>query len=576
MPWSCLTLVLTWIVTFATIANGSGPADDLFRLVPADSGVTLAIEDLRGHSREIRDSALFQGLSRLEVVRSWLGSDRFRMVNQTLKVMQGELGISLEVIRDDLLGEAVILALQPGPPTQPDLAKGLLLVRPRDRELIPRLLRSLNEIQTKAGELDRVEPRVRGSLTYMVRRFKAGQRPSEFYIQLDDGTFGWSNSEGMIQGVIDRKGGIGSGLSDDPRLQKVRRGLPDRALLRLFVNPRLLERLVVDPSRSTKTSQDRLATMLARYLGAVAQVGFAVQWHEGFEIHSHAVLEPEKVGARLKRWLTQPPSPVAPVAQVPSTAVALFSANLDFEALANAVVELLPDPDRAAIANLKLVGQGILLGHDPVTWVLPRLNPGALAYLEIEPNPEARPAFPWVAVVGWQSKPALDDLTGPIDNAIRTLFAMVAVDPKYREAHLKVETRPLGDARLTWLARGARVLLAYRTDHDQLVIGNSTEAVARFASGPPNSTLAEIRAKHVPDAETFAVVDVQRLVGEVRRLQVPMARRLAARSRRPVAATERDLGQVVDLAMLFRAFTFSTITSKDANEIHRTLGLIAR
>jgi hypothetical protein len=100
--------------------------------------------------------------------------------------------------------------------------------------------------------------------------------------------------------------------------------------------------------------------------------------------------------------------------------------------------------------------------------------------------------------------------------------------------------------------------------------------VARFATGSPSSSLAEIRSKYVPDAETFAVVDVQRLVVEVKRLQKPVAAKLAARSKRPVDAAEKDLGQLINLASLFRAFTFSTITAKDATEIHRTIGLIAR
>jgi hypothetical protein len=574
----CLALILTSVGTFATktAAQASGPADDLFRLVPTDSGVTLAVEDLRGHSKEIRDSALFEGLNRLEAVRSWLGSDQSRMVERISKEVQAGFGVSLEVIRDDLLGDAVILALQPGPATKPDLAQGLLLVRPRDHELVSRLLKALNQIQTRSGELDRVESRPRGGLTYMVRHFKAGHRPSEFYIQLHDGTFAWSNSESMIQGVIDRNAAIGTGLGDDPRFRKVRKGLPERALLSLFVNPRLLERLMTDGSPASKPSEDLMPKLLARYLGAVSQLGFAVQWHDGLVIHSHEVLDPEKLEPWLKRWLTRAPSTPTSPAKIPESAVALVSANIDFEAVAEAAHELIPESERASFANLKLAAQGMLLGHDPMTWLIPRLHRGVLIYLDVEPNPTARPSFPWVAVVGWSNRAGLDDLAGPIDNALRTLFALVAVDPKSREAQLKVETRPSGEARLTCLTRGNRTIMAYRSDPDQLAIGNSADAINRLASGPSNTTLAEIRSKHVADAETFAVVDVQKLVREVKRLKEPIAQKLAARSHRPVNATERDLGQLIDLASLFRAFTFSTITSKDATEIHRTLGLIAR
>jgi hypothetical protein len=301
-----LFLVLAAIGSPTSTARGSGPADELLRLVPVDSGVTLAVEDLRGQSREIRESTLFDALRRLDAVRGWLGSDHFRMFERTAKELEKGFGVSIEVIRDDLLGDAVIFALQPGPPAQPNLSRGLLLLRPRDRDLVSRLLKTMNEIQTQTGELERVTSRSRGTQTYSVRQFKANLRPPEYYIQLDDGTFGWSTSEEMIQGVIDRKATSGSGLGDDPNFRKLRKGLPDRALVSLFVNPRLIERLMTDASKSPKASKERLPAMFARYLEAVSQLGFALQWRDGVVLHSHEVLDPEKLEPWLKRWLTRP------------------------------------------------------------------------------------------------------------------------------------------------------------------------------------------------------------------------------------------------------------------------------
>lgn len=52
MRWSILMLIL--ILGSGSFATGSGPADDLLRLVPVDPGFTLVVEDLRDHAREIR------------------------------------------------------------------------------------------------------------------------------------------------------------------------------------------------------------------------------------------------------------------------------------------------------------------------------------------------------------------------------------------------------------------------------------------------------------------------------------------------------------------------------------------
>ena len=159
------------------------------------------------------------------------------------------LGLSYEIVRDDLLGDAVILSFQPGPPGRPDQGRGVLLVRPRDRawSSAPESLeRRTDEIRRAGGRRGTVEgvPVLQGS------QVQTGRSPLGNYILLDDGSFAWSNSEALIQGVIDREWTPGSGLGDDPSFQKVRRGLPDRPFISLFVNPRVMGRVVLDGARS--------------------------------------------------------------------------------------------------------------------------------------------------------------------------------------------------------------------------------------------------------------------------------------------------------------------------------------
>ncbi len=55
-----------------------------------------------------------------------------------------------------------------------------------------------------------------------------------------------------------------------------------------------------------------------------------------------------------------------------------------------------------------------------------------------------------------------------------------------------------------------------------------------------------------------------------------IVRDLATRSGRPVAEVDRDLGQILPLARLFRAAVFTSNANADATEVHRTIGLIAR
>ncbi len=69
-----------------------------------------------------------------------------------------------------------------------------------------RLIRVINTAQQESGELTRVGDRDRSGVAYHVREFPAGtDRLPEWYVTYPDGTFALSNSEALIQEVIDRK-----------------------------------------------------------------------------------------------------------------------------------------------------------------------------------------------------------------------------------------------------------------------------------------------------------------------------------------------------------------------------------
>ena len=564
--------IFCWLAS-AGLATADGPADGLLRLVDPDSGATLAVEDLRSRAREVAESPLFGGLTRLQVVRAWMGSEPYRKAERDSRNVLEALGVSFATIRDDLLGDAVVLALQPGPSGKPDLARGMLLVRPRDRPLLERLVALVNQIQVRSGELDGADPRTRGPIPYFARLFKGGRKPPEFYTILDDGTFAWSNSESMIQGVIDRKLSGRGGLGDVPGFRPIRDGLPARPLASLFVNARFLAAAMDDPARP---ADDRLGSLLSRYVQAVGMVGVGVEWRDGVFLHSRETVDPARLDPWLKDWLTRPSLPARLPARVSPRTIALASANLDFRAIAEAYRQTTPIDDRPDLENLKIALQGLFMGRDPITEVLPRLRPGAVLALEVEPDPAIRPRFPLVAAVGWSVAPGLDDLAGPIDNAMKTFLALRALGPRQRVDHLRVESRAIGDTRLTVLTDGLQTRLAYRVDADRLVIGNSPEGVARFGTGQPPSAIAGIRAREFPEIETFAIVDLARLVDELNRVRGPIARTLADRTKRPMAEANGLVRDLIAAADLFQAATFTSTASKDASEVRRTVGLLVR
>ena len=551
----------------------SGPADSLLKLIASDSGLTLIVEDFRARAGEMAGSPSLARIEELPAVRGWLASPPYRKAEQAARHIEAALEVKLERIRDDILGDALALSLQPGPAGRPDQSRGLLLVKPRDRALLARLVRAIDDAQIRSGELSSVELRNRGVLGYSARLFKPIGRPPEYYAALDDGTFAWSNSEPLLWGVLDRKATDQPGLGDDPDFRKVRAGLPARPLASLFINPRIVERSMAG---GAKAEGDRASAMIARYIGSVGQFGLALLWDGGISLHSSESIAPQKLDPWLREWLTGPPVPAVLKGRLSPSTVAVASLGIDFPALVEAARDLVTEAERPSLANLRQLLQGVLLGRDPLTDLVPRLKPGLLLALEVEPDQAIRPRFSVVGAIDWSDNPGSDPLAGPVANGLRTLMAFHALNPKGRADHLQVESRTVGETKVTLLTGGAGTILSGRVDRSRLILGTSPESVARAGPGPVPATLAEIHAGELANASTFAIVDLPRLVGEVRTLRGPIARELAGRSRRPVAAADRDLGDLLDFADLFRAATFRSTTASDATEIRRTIKLFAR
>ncbi|HZW29362.1 MAG TPA: hypothetical protein VFF52_01560, partial [Isosphaeraceae bacterium] len=275
------------------------PAEALLRLVPPDATVVLTVEGLRNQVHALSTSRLVSDLRRLPVVQSWLDSDKYRRFQRSCREIEAVLGVQLTAVRDELLGDAVVLVLRLSPeaPTDPSQARGLLVLQARDRALLGRLIDAVNTTQRDHGELARIVERDRAGVSYQVREFPAGTgRLPEYYVHFVDGTFAFSNSESLIQSVIDRKGrspavraGSGGGggttaagdvgtprdpgLGDRPRFQAVRRRLPARALARLFIDPRPIEHYLAAAPEPRKPTDPRIVPVLQRYVSAVDYAG---------------------------------------------------------------------------------------------------------------------------------------------------------------------------------------------------------------------------------------------------------------------------------------------------------------
>src|SRR4051812_7187739 len=116
------------------------PAEELLRFVPPDVAFCLVARDLRRHSADLAASPFWAELKKTRLAASLARSAELAKLEKAGKFFEKHLGLGLARLRDDILGDAVLLAYRPGPPGKPELEQGLVLVRARTAEALAGLV----------------------------------------------------------------------------------------------------------------------------------------------------------------------------------------------------------------------------------------------------------------------------------------------------------------------------------------------------------------------------------------------------------------------------------------------------
>jgi hypothetical protein len=609
-------------------------ADRLLRLVPPDVAVVVTVEGLRDQVRLFNSSHLAGEMTQVPAVKSWLEAERFKQFDRSRAQIEAFLGSSITEIRDEIFGDAVLLAIRlpADGPAEPGQASGLILLQARDQNLLKRVVRVINTAQQESGELARIGAIERNGTTYHVREFPEGtNRPPEWYVSYADGTFALSNSEALIQAVIDRKPRpaaasaaaeagttqpakseqppvIDSGLDRLPKLQAVKRRLPERALARVFVDPRPIARLIAASARPRNSSEGNLLAMLERYFAAVDYAGAAlVSGERSLKLHTVETVDPSRLDAWIMRWAGDTRPVGARSDHTPPTAIAKVAMHLDAAAIMDGIRMIIPEEDQPKLANLETILSGVLLGQDFKSRILPALGPTAIAYIDVPAdflkratNPPSKPAgsapMPAVLLIGIQAKggslpapsehrqdpPAADGrgatVVDALDNALRTLLALLALDQERAHGRAKITTRTIGGVPIHTLDCPAPFAYAIDRNSRRLILGTSADAIAGYlkhaAGDQAGDRFGEYQAAAFANTQTFACIDLEAINRLASRHRDPLIQSLTARQGRPAAEVDRDLAQIQGLAKLFDAVFITSRIDSQAAAIERSLGVI--
>lgn len=604
-----LGLELLLLATSARAAEPVSPALELQKLIPPDASVVLTVEDLRGQVRRLLESRLVADLQRLPAVKAWFESEKYEQLETARDHIEGLLQAKLIEVRDQIVGDAVVVALRlpPDLPLDPSRARGILALKAGNPVLLERLIDLVNTTQKQNGELAAVVERKRGDISYFVREFPAGSdHLPEAYVAFPDGTFAVSNFGGLIADFIDRKTGkAGEGtraqasLADLPRFQTLDYKLPARALARLYVDPRLAEKLLKNSPKPRSPGE----ALIAHYVGALESAGAALVVGEGhLALHTAEVFEPRKFREVIGGGTARSTSTAPRIDHVPTTTLAVGSLQVDFAALYGLFTQLVPELEQSRLANAEIALKGILLGQDPRNRILPGLGPRIVAIAdtpadwESESKPGPAPVRNWpfssVLAVELQDDPdrqpssrlptaaSQPTVADALDNALNTLLALVTFNGKFAEVRARIVTNEVAGATVKTL--DSPIPFAYAVDRSgrRLVLGDSAGAVRRYLACGSDPTAGDrfrrLQARAFPEAQSFLCLDLAAITTMIATHHDRIIGLLAKQEHRSGVEAAHDLDQFLALSRLFDAAYLSYRIESGSATVFHALGLLAR
>jgi hypothetical protein len=351
-------------------ARGGSPRGELLRLVPPDIGFCLLIEDLRGHGNALLESPFVKQFSRSPLVTQALETPEAQKLGIIDQFLQQYLKVSAIQLRDEILGDALVLAYRPGPVGRPAEEQGLLLVRARDPQLLGGLVERINDLQRASGELRELEERQHAGHRYFHRAEASGSR--YYYLRGPVLVFAWQ--EPILRQVIelDREpGGDGeSALSREFRLLGIK-----KPLAALYINPRAFDPSLSEKAAAATGSQAAGLKALLQYWKALDGLAFSLNLEKDIELTAAFRARPEALPQAARRLLASARAASEVWNRLPEDSMLAAAGRIDVPALIDLLSDFVPEEARRQLRTGIDQTVGAIFGRDGVRQILSAIGP---------------------------------------------------------------------------------------------------------------------------------------------------------------------------------------------------------
>jgi hypothetical protein len=376
----------------AAIASAASPRDELLRLVPDNVGFCVLIEDLRGHGAALVDSPFVRQFASTPFGSKVVHSPETEKLDAVDKFLQLYLNVTATQLRDEILGDALVVAYRPAPSRQPGQDQGLFLVRARNAELLAGLVGRLNELQEKSGDLESVEAKEHAGRKYIHRT----ERNGENYYYLRGPVLAFAPHEEILHEVIDldRK----APLEGEPPVARQFRLLGvGQPLAALWINPRAFVPALEQKASSAEGAPAVPLRALLGYWKALEGIAVSLVLEKDVAVSLAVRGRTTQLPPSAVRFLNTAAEPSSVAESFPVNAVLTATGRLDLSALAETISGFLPDEARTKLQEGMDHTIGAVLGKDVLKDLLPQLGPDWGFYAVAPPAKDPR-WFPYAVL----------------------------------------------------------------------------------------------------------------------------------------------------------------------------------
>jgi hypothetical protein len=557
-------------VIFSFLFAGRGAARELADLIPDDVGLCFQTDHLYGVGSQFVETGLYDRLQGIPTFRP-LVAEMFGKPREVGDRLAARLKISPQELGERFANGKTMLAIWPGEFHNVETSRLLMLVESRDNQSANQFVEVLRESFGKSPATLRARTLMHASAPYFVADLLQGGARVQVALATLDRVALLASSEAILRRALElaepRPTGVRP-ISDSPAYQTASLRFPADAAIRVFINPRPWDELVLKRLQSTEEEGEEafLFDVLAEGWKAADYWVFAMDLGSVFTLQSFLHFEGDEISEPLRDVGRSFAGRASFLEHVPADAALAFAGRVDVAKIMRMLLDSRDPEQLQDLAPLRDLARGAFMGLDLFEEVLPNLGPDVGFYMTAAPDQliESQAPVKWVGGMGLRNLQLGDsdaDLALALDGGLRSGFQLAASAQNAEADQPTASFNVFQEDGISIVSIAGlntlpmQVAPSYALAKQHLFLGTAPEEVRRCLRLDPSRSLAasprfRSLVQHCPDAGQVLYMDcaaVRKAVGEHGPFMAEVLRHLRNEPKKKVEESLQAFAQFAQL-----------------------------